>query len=233
MCQLPWFISVLKFFSDFTNSFIRGNFYIRLGLAGRHRPGRLAHAPTDAAKLLQTNPSIGLAMAEIGARMQRFGANQMTAQNAIEALANMVVTETIVRRGARSYGFFRCNWYRGTSYCCSPVTACQRICAYWYDRRLRHRDGPDLLSSELPKPEPFKFFVGVPSNPWLVAGSASTWLVQCAFTYSPALNRLFHTAPVRAEASFYIVSIGIFTFAVVELENGCTSARGGRATIMQ
>jgi cation-transporting ATPase F len=62
------------------------------------------------------------------------------------------------------------------------------------------------------------FFIGAFSNPWLVAGIASTWLVQIAFTYSPVLNRLFHTAPVRAEAWAYIVSIGIFTFAVVELE---------------
>ena len=62
------------------------------------------------------------------------------------------------------------------------------------------------------------FFIGIFSNPWLVVGIAATWLVQIAFTYLPVLNRLFHTAPVRAEAWVYIVSIGIFTFAVVELE---------------
>ncbi len=39
-----------------------------------------------------------------------------------------------------------------------------------------------------------------------------------AFTYLPLMNRLFHTAPVRAEAWLYIVAIGVFAFAVVELE---------------
>jgi Ca2+-transporting ATPase len=62
------------------------------------------------------------------------------------------------------------------------------------------------------------FSIGVFSNRWLIAGIAATWLLQIAFTYLPILNRLFHTAPVRAEAWIYIVSIGIFTFGVVELE---------------
>ena len=39
-----------------------------------------------------------------------------------------------------------------------------------------------------------------------------------AFTYLPLFNRLFHTAPVRAEAWLYIVAIGVFTFAAIELE---------------
>jgi cation-transporting ATPase F len=59
---------------------------------------------------------------------------------------------------------------------------------------------------------------GVCSNPWLVAGIATTWLAQIAFTYVPLFNRIFHTAPVRAEAWVYIVGIGAFTFAVVEFE---------------
>ncbi len=62
------------------------------------------------------------------------------------------------------------------------------------------------------------FSIGLFSNPWLIAGIAVTWLAQLAFTYLPLFNRLFHTAPVRAEAWVYIVAIGLFTFAVVELE---------------
>jgi cation-transporting ATPase F len=62
------------------------------------------------------------------------------------------------------------------------------------------------------------FSIGIFSNPWLIAGIAATWLAQIAFTYLPLLNRLFHTAPVRAEAWVYIVGIGVFTFALVELE---------------
>ena len=60
--------------------------------------------------------------------------------------------------------------------------------------------------------------VGLFSNPWMIVGITATWLAQAAFTYLPVLNRLFHTAPVRAEAWLYIVAIGVFTFAVVELE---------------
>ncbi len=62
------------------------------------------------------------------------------------------------------------------------------------------------------------FSIGLFTNPWLLAGIAATWLAQLAFTYLPLLNRLFHTAPVRAEAWLYIVAIGVFTFAAVELE---------------
>ena len=62
------------------------------------------------------------------------------------------------------------------------------------------------------------FAIGVLSNPWLLAGLAVTWAAQLAFTYLPVMNRLFHTAPVRAEAWLYIVAIGVFTFLVIELE---------------
>jgi len=62
------------------------------------------------------------------------------------------------------------------------------------------------------------FAIGVFSNPWLIAGVAATWLAQFAFTTVPFMNDLFQTAPVRAEGWLYIVGIGVFTFAVVELE---------------
>ena len=56
------------------------------------------------------------------------------------------------------------------------------------------------------------------SNRWMLAGIVATWLAQILFTYVPFMNRLFHSAPVRAEAWLYIVAIGIFTFTVVEFE---------------
>ncbi len=62
------------------------------------------------------------------------------------------------------------------------------------------------------------FVIGLFSNRWLVAGIAATWLAQAAFTYLPVMNRLFHTAPVRAEAWLYIAATGAVTFAAVELE---------------
>jgi cation-transporting ATPase F len=56
------------------------------------------------------------------------------------------------------------------------------------------------------------------SNRWMLAGIVATWLAQLLFTYLPFMNRLFHSAPVRAEAWLYIVAIGVLTFAVVEFE---------------
>ena len=62
------------------------------------------------------------------------------------------------------------------------------------------------------------FSIGLLSNPWLIAGIGAAWLAQIAFTYLPLMNRLFHTAPVRAEAWFFIFAIGVSTFATVEFE---------------
>jgi cation-transporting ATPase F len=56
------------------------------------------------------------------------------------------------------------------------------------------------------------------SNRWMLAGIVATWLAQILFTYLPFMNRLFHSAPVRAEAWLYIVAIGVFAFVVVEFE---------------
>jgi magnesium-transporting ATPase (P-type) len=62
------------------------------------------------------------------------------------------------------------------------------------------------------------FAIGFFSNPWLIVGILATWAAQLAFTYLPVMNRLFHTAPVRAEAWIYILAIGVFTFLAIELE---------------
>ena len=62
------------------------------------------------------------------------------------------------------------------------------------------------------------FSIGLFTNPWLIAGILATWLAQIAFTYLPLLNRLFHTAPVRAEAWLYIMATGMAAYTVVEIE---------------
>jgi Ca2+-transporting ATPase len=62
------------------------------------------------------------------------------------------------------------------------------------------------------------FSIGLFSNSWLLAGIATTWLAQLAFTYLPVMNHLFHTAPLRAEVWLYIVAVGMLTFAAVEWE---------------
>ena len=62
------------------------------------------------------------------------------------------------------------------------------------------------------------FSIGLFSNPLLIAGIFATWLAQFAFTYLPLVCPLFHTAPMRAAAWLYIIAIGVFAFAIVELE---------------
>jgi Ca2+-transporting ATPase len=60
--------------------------------------------------------------------------------------------------------------------------------------------------------------LGAFSNRWVWPGIASIAVVQLLFTYAPFMNRLFHTAPIRAEAWIYIFATGLAAFAVVELE---------------
>lgn len=60
--------------------------------------------------------------------------------------------------------------------------------------------------------------IGLFSNPWLVAGVSLQVLAQLALTYLPALNDVFQTAPVRAEAWPWILSIGLATSAIVGID---------------
>lgn len=41
---------------------------------------------------------------------------------------------------------------------------------------------------------------------------------QLFFTYTPAMNKLFHTAPISGEAWLRIAGVAVAAFAVVELE---------------
>ncbi len=60
--------------------------------------------------------------------------------------------------------------------------------------------------------------VGVFSNPWLIAGIGGMAAAQLAFTYLPVMNRLFHTAPISAEAWLRIIGVGVAVWLVVGLE---------------
>ena len=75
------------------------------------------------------------------------------------------------------------------------------------------------------------FSTGLFSNPWMVAGTVSMLGAQLLFTYTPIMNTLFHTAPIRAESWLRIVGVAAVVFVVVETEKwlrfGC--GRGTRA----
>ena len=82
------------------------------------------------------------------------------------------------------------------------------------------------------------FRIGVFSNRWVCSSaSAACSLLQLLFTYLPAMNRLFSTAPIPLEAWTRIVVVGLAGYGVVEVEKAFRrwsarrtlgrSARGG------
>jgi Ca2+-transporting ATPase len=62
------------------------------------------------------------------------------------------------------------------------------------------------------------FRIGVFSNRWLFVSIGGMLLLQLLFTYLPAMNRLFSTAPIPLEAWTRIVTIGLAGYVVVEVE---------------
>jgi Ca2+-transporting ATPase len=54
------------------------------------------------------------------------------------------------------------------------------------------------------------YSLGFFSNPWVLAGSAAMVVLQLIFTYNPAMNRLFHSAPVSAGSW---IEVSLFAFA--------------------
>jgi cation-transporting P-type ATPase F len=74
------------------------------------------------------------------------------------------------------------------------------------------------------------FAIGAFSNRWLISGLVATWLAQAAFTYLPTLNRIFHTAPVRAEAWIRITAIGLTCYTAVGIEKWLRFRRAATTT---
>ncbi|MBM3882977.1 MAG: cation-transporting P-type ATPase [Verrucomicrobia bacterium] len=62
------------------------------------------------------------------------------------------------------------------------------------------------------------FAVGVFSNRWLIAGVLAMIAAQLAVTYTPALNHLFHTAPLPADAWLRILGVALAAYAAVGIE---------------
>lgn len=62
------------------------------------------------------------------------------------------------------------------------------------------------------------FTIGVFSNLWVIGGSIAMIGLQILFTYSPLMNRLFHSAPISLEAWLKITGIAVGIFMIVEFE---------------
>ena len=60
--------------------------------------------------------------------------------------------------------------------------------------------------------------IGFFSNPWILWGCAAMLAAQLVLTYAPVMNRLFHTAPMAAEAWLHVFAVGLAAFAAVGLE---------------
>ena len=62
------------------------------------------------------------------------------------------------------------------------------------------------------------FHVGLFSNPWIWRGVSSMVGLQLVLTYVPAMNRLFHTAPIDAPAWGLVLAVAVTVYVVVEVE---------------
>ena len=60
--------------------------------------------------------------------------------------------------------------------------------------------------------------IGLFSNRWLIVGVAVQALAQLAITYLPAMNTVFQTAPISAEAWLRILGIAVVVSIVVGLQ---------------
>ena len=56
------------------------------------------------------------------------------------------------------------------------------------------------------------------SNLWVIGGSIVMILVQLFYTYSPLMNRLFHSAPISLSAWVQIIAVALVAFSIVEIE---------------
>ena len=62
------------------------------------------------------------------------------------------------------------------------------------------------------------FSLGVFSNRWLLLGVAAMILLQLGLTYAPAMNAVFHTAPIGLDAWGLVTGVGVIIYAVVGSE---------------
>ena len=62
------------------------------------------------------------------------------------------------------------------------------------------------------------FHVGLFSNPWIWRGIAAMTGLQLLLTYSPSMNRLFHTAPIDGPAWGLILVVAVTVYVIVEAE---------------
>ncbi len=71
------------------------------------------------------------------------------------------------------------------------------------------------------------FLIGLFSNRWVNGGIALTVVLQALFTYLPAMNSLFDSAPIDATSWLRILGVGLTVWAVVGFEKWARGRRSG------
>ena len=69
------------------------------------------------------------------------------------------------------------------------------------------------------------FSIGLFSNPWIIFGSLAMIALQLLFTYLPAMNALFHTAPIGLDVWWRILAIATFAYLLIGAEKQITNRR--------
>jgi magnesium-transporting ATPase (P-type) len=67
------------------------------------------------------------------------------------------------------------------------------------------------------------FAIGLFSNPWVIFGSLAMVALQLAFTYLPAMNALFHSAPIGLDSWWRILAFATFAYLLVGMEKQITN----------
>lgn len=62
------------------------------------------------------------------------------------------------------------------------------------------------------------FSIGLFKNRWAVVGALGMCAAQLLFTYTPLMNKLFHSAPISGASWLRILGVAALVFVVVELE---------------
>ncbi len=62
------------------------------------------------------------------------------------------------------------------------------------------------------------FKIGVFSNMWIWLGIAAMVMAQLLITYSPLMNKLFHTAPIGLDDWLRILAVGVCIYLIIDLE---------------
>lgn len=75
------------------------------------------------------------------------------------------------------------------------------------------------------------FAIGWFTNRYAIVGSLAMAGAQLLFTYAPVMNKLFHSAPIAADAWLRIGAVACAAFVAVEIEKRISfgGSRGERA----